>query len=1832
MSLPPVSKGANPVLGVVATTSDGKVLFSRSTDNGDVWSTVPVGTSPSTSTDSLFNRIGSTNLFEVGGIAGQVSAVTEGNETFALWTASVDGVVSALTAVSDDQGQTWQGPYLLQGSGPISDPSLTLMPAGYVVATWRSSDGAGTIDVAPYSPDGRPLENPQPLPGLGVGGVGNGVTASVDSLERLFFAWPSANGTFLQVTGGLFHASQAASIWLTGVQNLTQTDFVPQAGTNNSTGQERSALETKLGALLHMLDGNGGMTGAIQKVEQDLYPRVTNLPLVLGCTGPNPVCGHIHRGQNPSWILNETGPLAANTFLAIYAIWTLEALGVQATIPPSPVPGDSFYNIGGTETWDLCTKFQGGPPCTLLTQPTITVEDSAQGTISPAWSFAMTDPTTLTLSLSTSFPILQLSIQNQTQKCGTVSGTISASPLTIGYGVTVTFGSDSQTFGLTEPAGQTLLTQVTGLPAGQVGDVQISAGATYSPTKWTIGSSSCPVMISKLPMPTGGVFSPAIPIGAAEHLTPNPPTVTEELCPLTSCRSFNITINGTTTLPSLLFANATASSQTIPFVNTTYSNNVTATSGGFQVTSYTLSGAVQTTAGGASINPADVQEAFSPSTTSPPLTESFGCTFSVVDLNLRVVGLGVVDVTSTSAVVEWNTTSPAPSILTWVEEGVGMPHNQSVAGTGTFHQVPLDGLSPFAIYQVSVVALQTGNGCLTVTATSPSTISFGTQALLSVDSFDLPYDSITQEGGGESVYWNLPSFSTSLDSGYLQYYPSSTPSESVNVPIEALTPLSPSVAPQTYSENLSTLIPNTQYNVAVFLNLTEVSGICNPCPITAAGSHAFVYLKDSSGDGLADNEKERGWPVTYEDAGGDYLYEDSVGMPTQYSSNGLVSDYVEKEFGLEAFNPVTSLPVIDTAGSHMLDTWNMTFDLGPVASASLPSSGFEFWNDPSYDPFSVCVAPRVCNYPQPSLSHEYSNISYADGADDSPWAAEQLWTGVGTGNALDKLENLVTNSNEGWLRAATGTYDGERTMTVWGKLSWGANPLATSTPGDGIADGARVNPLFEEQLQIQLPDTTLFDSSLANGDGVAVCFNVNASNNLISTAASNWKPEFQGCTSESEVNSGSASIFSYFLTSPVAQTYQWQNVTVRLLVNTATCTPSSVGGNNTCTGSQTGYSMSTLPLYCNSAGIKFYQFPAFIDMMNAGSFGGVNLTNCGTYHYNDYVGLDVTDVPVEKAPTYLWVPDDNSTLSNLPAGLQRYTGEQSFFQIVANVLPSSAFNLSVPTPWHSSYSVGVPYAPSLVNFLIPRSQFLASPIGKQVLLNRTVSFSGTGNLPVWGQSMNSLECYWAQSADGGCPQEDAQPLSVYSPESTTNGAVPLNCTLSPNTPNCVGAGVVTDHALEAGYVSPSVAGILTFNITSSTDFRALLAGLLVNTTGGVNGTLQDVTDELSSLGLNNAVLTTLATMTPEFNNSGVFGLPVSYAIPTPPPPPTSCGGFGCFFNSLAGVVSIFGEVVTGLVGIVGAVWTAVVQARTFFDFVAQGLEAFAENPVGATLSALTVVGSVLEAALQALLAFVEREVTALLATAFSPIINGIDSYVSNVNQAIGIAYGSVSKGDQVSPTEASVVGMALSGSVFEIGLGIGAVLEVALVVLTPVDIGPSFLVTTLIGLVIGSLLETTSTTGMANQVGSPTGLDVTLLHSMQNYMNTTPPSQDANYSASTETWIEVLLLLSKLPTIMFAFGFLAASVYADESPVLPAIALGLLFVAIAVTLYLLTHPTPNQVLIDVALTISTLLFLIGVHTYQAQVGPQLKTLAGIDLLVATAVFGFSLYEFLERFK
>jgi hypothetical protein len=481
------------------------------------------------------------------------------------------------------------------------------------------------------------------------------------------------------------------------------------------------------------------------------------------------------------------------------------------------------------------------------------------------------------------------------------------------------------------------------------------------------------------------------------------------------------------------------------------------------------------------------------------------------------------------------------------ELGVGLEWLQTAVEVNTTggpyeYVVQLGGLLPLSLYGITAITSYSKDQCLVYEASHAK--AFLTSNGFGLTEQDFPYDSVSQVGGGAQVGWQLsPSLVSAgtLLNGTVAYWNNTLSSQTVVVPIASGT--EPYRTGDSFQFNVTPANPNQGYTVQVELNYSvDYQGSYGTFMGTfEAVSQAlpFVYLRDSTGDGLTDAEKWAGWIVPVPNAPGGYLdappgtvWVDAA--PWLYATNRLVSDYVEKEFDLD---PNTG----DTAGSQMLDTWNLTFNLG---STPLPPAKLEYWNESgSYNPFTA----TNCGSTGCPVAQNISNIS-ADAAhritsgDGSPWAAKALWSRA----ALSTFLNLTGVQNAGRLRATIGEWKGVRTVTVWGKLSWGADPLVASNPHDGIPDGARIDPLYERYLAI-----TGLSAGLSKCGSYAPSSGTNGWAVRFWLNASGGPSEVANYSEQSTITSGGTCnpISGYTVTIPVNQQYQFQSLQIQLVVN-----------------------------------------------------------------------------------------------------------------------------------------------------------------------------------------------------------------------------------------------------------------------------------------------------------------------------------------------------------------------------------------------------------------------------------------------------------------------------------------------------------------------------------------------------------------------------------------------------------------------------------------------------------------------------------------------------------
>lgn len=846
------------------------------------------------------------------------------------------------------------------------------------------------------------------MPSFVPGSVGaDRFSLAMDPFGRTLIGWVATGGSppGVQLTGAFLSPSQVAGLLGSFVSALPPESFV---GGNAST--EKSNLTAALASLQSHL-GHGSDWGSLHQFLQTTYPRLSDLPLRLDCSNASADeggCPGMLVGPGPTWILNESGPTGPSFVLGLLSYWLAEAIGEPVL---NDVPGDPTFPGGVVEefldptTADLLVPLSAG---TNYDSVVISIQ-TYSGTVLDEG--ATIDGSMASLVVTGLEPSAKWLHWNSSVTTTSVT-LICHGPPPRPDGMCIV---GSSTFTMPGPSGVLVSPYLSMAPALPTVEVLTSAlGGTTLSAHWNNTA-----LVSTL----GSGFSCA----------QGGPARCEIVCSPSACPGAYASPLLTDFTSGLVQIPANPNDPTDP---TSYSfQKDFFFAQGFSPRDHLQLSGNETTSDGGAFAPSGTPS-MGGSVSAPPFTESFSCGF-LADFASTVWGLTVNSAGSNTVSISWF--SPQMGTGTATVTGAGYIDTLSTTATpvpgstnGTYAYVAVfGGLDPFSAYTATVSASHfdpTDCGGATYTATrSDSFLSAPT--LPTVSEQDLPYDSLTQEGGGAELAWSIPTTTLSeltFQSGDVTYtgYPFTN---ATNVPLTALPPTPPST-PGYFELNLSVgLWPSTTYSAAVMLNFTAPGYQGN---ISVVGATGFDYHEDHSGDGLTDVEKEYGWSVATTDASGSPAEEHVSANIYDYATNGLVNDFLEKQFGL---NPNT----LDTAGSHMLDTWNLTFDLGrnPVPAQ------FRTWHEAGagFDPYSFPQLPNTyATAPGDPTGAPPLNFS-----DSSPWASDQLWTY----HDLTILAGRVTTENVGWLRAVTGNLaSGEPTLTVWGKLSWGANPLAASTP------------------------------------------------------------------------------------------------------------------------------------------------------------------------------------------------------------------------------------------------------------------------------------------------------------------------------------------------------------------------------------------------------------------------------------------------------------------------------------------------------------------------------------------------------------------------------------------------------------------------------------------------------------------------------------------------------------------------------------------------------------------------------------------------------------------
>ncbi len=1437
---------------------------------------------------------GTTPLSGMGGLAGQLAMVSVGSEVTLLFTTYVDGSVAPAALSSGDDGSSWEGPYLFgEANGSVADPVLSVGPANLVYAAWNlPTYGPGAVGEVVLAPDGLPMASPSSVsyPSFGSAQNLSPPALAVDGFERPILLWPARP---FNETGGIAYTGAFlpanTTLGLLGSlldQSVGSWDFSNPSISATALASFLSNVSEEL-AEVNASASAGDLCAAQELTGGTLYQSLTHVPL-LGVLRSGSCPDSPMQGGGPSPLLGDSGLDVPDTYLAVYLDWVLEAEGLTVGTTPlaalstvSPYSSMAFSNtlspaVPRNETVDDETVL-------VSTQPTPyspTVYELVATDQLPTWSH--------TTSVRTRCSNGATEVVSTTDTT-TVSATWAN--VSIDGGASHSF-SGSTSF----PS-----VWVYDLPADGEYGWSATYGATTSEVQKVVdGCDSETTTTSVSPVAYGPAELPAMTVGGTFNtsltLVPGLPFVVAQYNGNRS--SANLSVEFNATLPATVSGNLTNSSGSQYWNTSAFAVDQAYTlpksSGVGEDYTLVLRG---TSRSGSSESPGSPSFAYTSSGSAPPEAASAICSFSLASevptVSINNSGDPYTSINATTVNVTWNSTVDLPGFFTYNE--VGTPLDWTITGispvessSGAWvYTLELHGLEPMATYN-GTMGVSVNRGCLVTEdqlvegASAEIDPGFYTDAKLPyVWEKDLLYNSVDRDGGGVLVGWVTPAnpAGLTLKGGYVRladathhYVVPFTPSEVMSGVTDPKNSSSSTnevnLTNLTWDDGASVgdLELDHAYSLEVvanytYLNQTKHGEVTET--ESATNSSSFVYQRDSSKDGLTDAEKTYGWSAIADDSP-----EWVNASPADYATNGLVRDYVEDEFAL---NPRT----LSTSDSNMLDTWNLTFDLGPASASKLPTWAtiplVYYYENSTYDPVQSCSGPwanSAC-FSRPT-DWNWTNLTCVG---EGVKCANARWMGDSSVNATDvmwsekdlaELGTLIQQEGDGWLRATTGSYDDQRTITIWGKLSWGANPWETSTSGDGLTDGSQPDPLGPVVLQLNLSfwNETLFatgQQQLGAGSEAAPLINVTV-NGSSAPIYSAWGADAQGAPPFCYY--GAECLFSWYTdyydsgpggwvvndlaSIPITTSSQYATVHFELMAAI------SSGGALVPTAS------GTLTVNLEDIGAP---------MASQIQIEGYSLS----FAARGAVSLNYTVLsPAGKANTLLITPPNEATLSTNPLGSPRYVGEPDFDLLELNLTNASKpLTLGDLPDTSGSGSYSVSFQPGLNNILVPRGTFIYSPLGQALLNDTDESLESSGGLQFspWAWSENAF-------VPDGWPLNGTNVVRIFAPSNESAG----NLSYGADFPAAFG-GVPGDPSVEQGVEARSIQSVIWINITNtsglgneSAELLDLLAGLVLNTSGNVSYQATDVSGGLPWLTLPPTVLAVLGSHS--LPNSGSFGPPV----------------------------------------------------------------------------------------------------------------------------------------------------------------------------------------------------------------------------------------------------------------------------------------------------------------------------------------------------------------------
>lgn len=221
----------------------------------------------------------------------------------------------------------------------------------------------------------------------------------------------------------------------------------------------------------------------------------------------------------------------------------------------------------------------------------------------------------------------------------------------------------------------------------------------------------------------------------------------------------------------------------------------------------------------------------------------------------------------------------------------------------------------------------------------------------------------------------------------------------------------------------------------------------------------------------------------------------------------------------------------------------------------------------------------------------------------------------------------------------------------------------------------------------------------------------------------------------------------------------------------------------------------------------------------------------------------------------------------------------------------------------------------------------------------------------------------------------------------------------------------------------------------------------------------------------------------------------------------------------------------------------------------------------------------------------------------------------------------------MSTGDASAFGAALSGPFFLLALGLGTVVEIALALITPFDLGPSFLVSILIGLLITVALQAASVSGVTNALSSVSSFGGQIVRGFQGWVNATTASSNVKLPTRYNQLASIFSLLAATAVLPFSIGLLARDLgfagSAAVDPLTPVLAFALGIVTLVLHFVFVIDHVPIHLLILGGI-LGGLAWYLGASAFKTRARGPWKTMVAIDLGVGAVGLGLPVYEILSE--